>query len=77
MIRTLPLSSINVGARHRKDMGDVSALAASIEAVGLLQPIGVTSDLRLVFGDRRLRAIIDCAKTAAAYADRRAKGEGS
>ena len=44
MIHTLPLSSINVGTRHRKDMGDVKALADSIAAVGLLQPIGVTPE---------------------------------
>ena len=53
---TLPLSAINVSTRHRKDMGDLNALAASIKAVGLLHPIGVTPDLRLVFGERRLRA---------------------
>ena len=46
-------------------MGDLKALAASIKAVGLLQPIGVTPDLRLVFGERRPRATIDGAKTAA------------
>ena len=39
MVRTVPISSIKVGARHRKDMGDIKGLAASIEFVGLLQPI--------------------------------------
>jgi ParB family chromosome partitioning protein len=37
-------------------MGDIDGLAAGIEAVGLLQPIGITPDLRLIFGERRLRA---------------------
>ena len=45
-----------VDARHRKDMGDIAQLAASIDAVGLLQPIGITPGFDLVFGERRLRA---------------------
>jgi ParB family chromosome partitioning protein len=40
-------------------MGDLSALAASIAEVGLLQPIGVSADGELVFGERRLRACRD------------------
>jgi ParB-like chromosome segregation protein Spo0J len=35
-------------------MGDLDGLARSIEEVGLLQPIGITPDCRLVFGQRRL-----------------------
>lgn len=53
------ISSIRIEGRHRKDMGDLQALADSIKEVGLLQPIGVTSDKRLVFGERRLRAYRD------------------
>ena len=37
----LPVSDIDTGERYRKDMGDLPALAASIEAVGLLHPIVV------------------------------------
>ena len=40
-IRLLPISQIKIGKRHRKALGDLAALAASIES-GLLQPIGVT-----------------------------------
>ncbi len=47
---------IKIGNRHRKEMGDIEALACSIEEVGLLQPIGITPDNELVFGERRLRA---------------------
>ncbi len=47
---------ISVGDRARKDLGDIQALAASIEALGLLQPIGIDANYRLVFGERRLRA---------------------
>ena len=36
------IDSITVGVRHRRDLGDMSALMRSIEEVGLLQPITVT-----------------------------------
>lgn len=55
VIRTV--DSIQVGARHRKDLGDISALASSIEKEGLLQPITVTPEGVLVCGARRLAAI--------------------
>ena len=53
----MKVSEIHVGERCRKDMGDIEALAASIAEVGLLQPIVVTSDGRLVAGARRLEAV--------------------
>lgn len=46
VIRTV--DSIQVGNRHRKDLGDIDALAASIERDGLLQPITVTPEGVLV-----------------------------
>lgn len=55
-------SDIKVGQRHRKDMGDLTDLADSIRQEGLLQPIGVTDRLELVFGERRLRATRDILK---------------
>ena len=51
------VDSIQVGTRHRTDLGDIEALAASIEQHGLLQPITVTTDGVLVCGRRRLAAI--------------------
>ncbi|MCH4542948.1 ParB/RepB/Spo0J family partition protein [Ochrobactrum sp. A-1] len=53
------ISDIKIGDRHRNDLGDLSALARSIGAQGLLQPIGVTSENVLVFGERRLTACRD------------------
>ena len=47
---------IKVENRFRKDFGDIEALAASITELGLLQPIGIDANYRLVFGERRLRA---------------------
>jgi len=51
------VDSIEVGARVRKDLGDIDALAESIRTIGLLQPITVTPDGVLVCGLRRLVAI--------------------
>ncbi len=51
--------AVHVGERHRRDLGDIAGLAASIAAEVLLQPIGITEDNVLVFGERRLRAYQD------------------
>lgn len=51
------ISSIIIGHRHRTDLGDLDALAASIERFGLLQPPTVTPDGVLVCGRRRLAAV--------------------
>jgi ParB family chromosome partitioning protein len=51
------VDSITVGRRHRTDLGDLDALAASIERDGLLQPPTITPDGTLVCGARRLAAI--------------------
>jgi N6-adenosine-specific RNA methylase IME4 len=57
---TLPLDAIEIGDRIRKDYGDVSALARSIDANGLLHPVVVHKTVfgvyELVAGERRLRA---------------------
>lgn len=51
------LDDIEVGERARDDLGDIGELATSIAAVGLLNPITVTRDLRLISGGRRLAAV--------------------
>jgi ParB-like chromosome segregation protein Spo0J len=61
-IMELPCELIFHGDRHRKDLGDLQALAESIEKEGLLQPIGVTPEYELVFGERRLSAVRDVLK---------------
>lgn len=52
----MKVSEIKVGKRFRKDLGDLSALCASIERVGLLHAVVVTPDGELVAGVRRLAA---------------------
>jgi ParB family chromosome partitioning protein len=50
---------IDCGERHRKDMGDLGTLAASIRDLGLLQPVVVRQDgarYHLIAGQRRLCA---------------------
>jgi N6-adenosine-specific RNA methylase IME4 len=51
-----PIGNIHVGKRHRRDMGDVAALAASMAELGLLQPIVIRPNGILIAGERRLRA---------------------
>lgn len=62
MLVELDIADIKVGSRSRKDMGDLTPLADSIGQEGLLQPIGVTASLELVFGQRRLLAFREVLK---------------
>ena len=57
-----PISSIHIGKRHRKDMGEIDALARSMADLGLLQPIVIRPDDRLIAGHRRLAADCHCGK---------------
>jgi N6-adenosine-specific RNA methylase IME4/ParB-like chromosome segregation protein Spo0J len=50
------IAEIVVGARHRHDLGDVASLARSIESNGLLHPVVIHRDGRLIAGERRLEA---------------------
>src|SRR6202171_1846241 len=52
----MDIEQIQVGFRYRKDLGDLRALAQSIEEVGLLHPVVVTPEGRLIAGQRRLQA---------------------
>lgn len=50
---TLPLSDIKLIDRQRLDNGDIDDLAESIRRYGLIQPIVVNQDNRLIAGGRR------------------------
>lgn len=52
----VPIDRIAICDRHRCDLGDVDALAESIRVVGLLHPVVLTPDHRLIAGLRRLEA---------------------
>lgn len=53
----LPIAAIKINGRHRKNLGNVGALAESIERVGLLHPPVVDPDNYLIAGERRLAAL--------------------
>jgi ParB family chromosome partitioning protein len=53
---SIAIDDIVVGDRHRRDMGDIAALAASIADIGLLHPITVDETGRLLAGARRYAA---------------------
>ncbi|KKL25471.1 hypothetical protein LCGC14_2404970 [marine sediment metagenome] len=55
----IKIDGIKIGDRCRKDVGNISALADSIARNGLLQPIAITPDKRLIDGQRRLMACRD------------------
>jgi hypothetical protein len=58
----IAIQLVQVGDRIRKDMGDIEGLAESIKEHGLLHPIVLTPDRKLVCGYRRLQAarILGC-----------------
>jgi ParB-like chromosome segregation protein Spo0J len=56
-ITELPIDAISVGERFRKEMGDLQALADEIKKDGLLHPIVVNMEHRLICGERRLEAV--------------------
>jgi ParB-like chromosome segregation protein Spo0J len=50
------VADVKVGERFRKELGDINAFAANLDEIGLLQPIGITPQNELIFGQRRLEA---------------------
>ena len=50
------IADIRIEDRHRKDLGNIESLAASIAEVGLLHPVVITPDKRLIAGERRIAA---------------------
>lgn len=55
-VHTIPVASIQTGERFREDYGDIDDLASSIRTYGLLQPIVISREHRLIAGGRRLAA---------------------
>jgi ParB family chromosome partitioning protein len=54
----MPVDAIRVDSnRLRRDLGEIEELAQNIAIVGLLHPIVVTADGRLMVGARRLAAV--------------------
>ena len=55
--RVVPVGSIKVVNRIRKEFGDITSLANDIKENGLLNPVTLTPDGKLLAGERRLRAV--------------------
>jgi ParB family chromosome partitioning protein len=55
-IKSIPIGSIRIRRRVRTDMGDLTALMASLRKYGQMNPILVSLDNELIAGGRRLEA---------------------
>jgi ParB family chromosome partitioning protein len=56
MTETRRITDIIIDHCYRHDLGDIQELAESIREFGLLRPILITPDNRLIAGRRRLEA---------------------
>ncbi len=57
MSQMVSVDQIVIEDRVRKDLGDIEGLAESIARLGQLQPIGIDTANRLLFGERRIAAL--------------------
>ncbi len=56
-IAQVPIGSIRVENRFRTDLSDLTSLKQSLQTLGLLHPVGITTDgYKLLYGGRRLQA---------------------
>ncbi|MGB6351780.1 MAG: MT-A70 family methyltransferase [Pseudolabrys sp.] len=53
---SIAIARIKLGHRHRRDLGDIAALAANIKEIGLLHPVVIRRDGTLIAGARRIAA---------------------
>lgn len=61
--KSVPISTITIGNRQRKTFKGVDSLADSIKRIGLLHPIIITRDNKLVAGECRIKAFIELGYT--------------
>ena len=52
----VPIDSIKIGNRFRKDLGNIASLAEDIKKIGLLYPIVINHKGELICGLRRIEA---------------------
>ena len=50
------IKDIKIGHRHRREHGDIASFAAGINEIGLMHPVVITPDRRLIAGARRIAA---------------------
>lgn len=56
MANLYPIKKIKIGSRFRRDLGELVTLTKSIRDIGLLHPIVIDSDGKLIAGQRRVAA---------------------
>ncbi|WP_336653474.1 MULTISPECIES: ParB N-terminal domain-containing protein [unclassified Leucobacter] len=56
-VAQFPIESIVLGRSYRRELGDLTDLTTSIQTLGLLCPIVITSDAVLISGRRRLEVM--------------------
>jgi ParB family chromosome partitioning protein len=56
LVKEVEIDKIKLGKRQRKYIGDITPLKKSLKEIGLINPIIVSEDLRLIAGYRRLLA---------------------
>ena len=59
----IPIDSIKIGSRFRKDLGDIASLAEDIRKIGLLHPIVINQNRELICGLRRIEAFKSLVKS--------------
>ena len=60
----IPIDSVIITNKTRKDFGDINSLAESISTVGLLLPIVINENNELIDGQRRLKAYTRLGRSA-------------
>lgn len=71
----LSAEDIKIEDRYREEMGDVESLAEDIKKHGLLQPVTVNSEYKLLAGGRRYAACVEAGLTAIPAIIRESQGE--
>ena len=61
-IRIVRISSIRCNKRRHRDLGDINDLVQSIQEIGLLHPVIIDPDNRLIVGYRRKEAFLKLGK---------------
>src|SRR5918995_1280885 len=61
--KTIPIDSLIINDRIRKDLGNINSLAESISSVGLLQPVVINEKNELIDGQRRIKACMQLGLT--------------
>jgi ParB-like chromosome segregation protein Spo0J len=56
LTNTIKIADIKVGARFRKELGDIYTLTKSIQEIGLLHPVVINQNNELIAGARTLEA---------------------